>query len=777
MKKSLSGSVACVIAACAALAFAASAGAALTVMSTGDGLGGCTLRATLEAAATNTTGGCGTLESPTTTINVPANTYTLSSQLEVKSPANVRITATGGGDAVISGGHANRVLEVASGATATLVGIEITEGRAHNAPVPVNVYSGYAGESGGGIYNKGTLTLEGCLVTENVAGNGADGLPSEPKTGGGTGTEGGSGGGIFNLGSLTILASTISKNLTGHGGAGGPGGEGEAPAIGHSPQGLPGGRGGPGGDGGGIYNAGSLYIAGSTISENATNRGGNGGSGGFGAGAQNMFGAGNGGDGGEGGNSSEQYQKNSGYYSDLEKGGGGILNAGSLTMVNSTVYKNNTGAGGNGGPSGSGGQQEEGNRFADSGRAGIGGGAGRGGGILSGGGSNTPMHLTNVTVYGNFTGEGGIGGGGGGGAANTLGGGAGGYGGDGGGLYVQGARSGSEAVLTQVTIAGNGVGEGGPGGSSPEPKFIGFHGVRGVGAGLAVGGRYDASGSGVFEANSIIAVNGNPALGDANCHQRYRPTYNDFYDLGNNVTFPGFVGDENSTCLGTVGDPGFGAFGDHGGPTQTILPSGVGVGIVPAAACTVHEDQRGEPRPAAGKTTCDAGAVETTLAGPGGGETPGGETPGGKTPAGGNGSPPSGGGPVIIGPAPPATAGGSAKASGGAPKVTGTTMSVPITCAGGVNCLVKAVLAVGAGGGKASGSSLAARAKGAKKLTVGVASATVAAGATKSVSVSLNGRGKGLLGKSHKLKTTLTVTLAGGSTPFLTRAVTFAGKG
>jgi hypothetical protein len=781
MKKWLLGVALCALASIAVLTGAASAAAAVHVTSTSDeGSGTCTLRGAIEAANNHAdAGGCTGVEpsGSQTTIEVPANNYTLTGPLEIKSGANVRIVGTGGGYAVLSGANQNRVMKVASGAIAALVKVEITKGRAHNAPVPTNVYTAYPGESAGGIMNEGTLTLEEALVTENQAGNGTAGLPSEPKTGGGSGSEGGSGGGIYNTGSLAIYRSTISKNLTGVGGNGGPGGEGETPAIGHSPQGLPGGRGGPAGSGGGILNTGSLYIEDSTITENATNRGGEGGSGGRGAGASGGFGGGNGGDGGEGGNSGYQYQKNTGYAEDAERGGGGIYNErGSVTIVDSTISKNNTGAGGNGGPSGPGGANEIGG-FQTSGRAGIAGGAGRGGGFMTLG-QNASVHLTNVTIYGNFTGQGGNGGGGGGGAANTLGGGAGGVGGDGGGIWSEGSTRGAETVLTNVTIAGNALGAAGLGGASPEPKFVGAPGVRGVGAGIDVGGREEPSGYSIFEKNTIVAGNGNPALGDYNCEQRYRPSYNDFYDLGNNLTFPA-GGGENETCLGAVGDPGFGLFGDNGGPTQTLVPSGAAIGIVPLAACTVGEDQRHVARHVAPKTTCDAGAVETTLTGPPtppGNENPGNETGGGGGGGGGatGGNPPAtGGGTTGGGTTPPGggSGGGSAKASAGAPKVSGTSVSLPVSCTGTVGCGVRVILTVG------SGSYAKSKGKGAKPLTVGSASASIAAGAKKTVSVSLNGKGKGLLKKAHKLKATLTVSLSGSSKPVLTKAVTFTGKG
>jgi hypothetical protein len=769
LKKKWLGILTCAIASIAVLLAAASASAAVKVTSTSDeGSGTCTLRRAIEAANNHAdSGGCTGVEpsGSETTIEVPANNYLLTSQLEIKAGADVSIVGTGGGYAVFSGGNQNRVLKVAAGAMATLTKVEITKGRGHNAPAPTNVYSGYPGEEAGGILNAGSLILLEALVTENQAGNGANGLPSEPHTGGGTGTEGGSGGGIFNTGSLSIYSSTISKNLTGAGGNGGPGGAGEAPAIGHSPQGLPGGRGGPAGSGGGILNTGSLYISDSTITENSTNRGGNGGSGGQGAGASGGFGGGSGGDGGEGGNSGYQYQKNTGYGQDAELGGGGIYNErGTVEIVNSTISKNNTGAGGNGGPSASGGPNEIGS-FYTSGRAGVGGGAGRGGGLLTLG-RGASVHLFNVTVYGNFTGQGGNGGGGGGGSADTLGGGPGGWGGDGGGIWTEGSNQGTELALTNVTVAGNAVGAEGLGGSSANPAFNGVPGFRGVGAGIDVGGRVEPSGAAVYLRNSVVAGNGLPSLGDYNCVQRYQPTYNDFIDQGNNLTFPA-GGGENKTCPGAVGDPAFGPFGDNGGPTDTLVPNGAAIGIVPLASCSVPVDQRHVARHVAPKTTCDAGAVETTLLGPAVTSPVAEPGPVVQTQplsvAGGSGGGGGGGG--------GGSTSGRTFASASAPKVSGTSASVPVSCSGAASCGVRVVLTVG------SGSYAKTKGKKPKALVVGAAATTIAAGAKKTVAVSLNGKGKGLLKKAGKLKATLTVSLTGSTKPVLTKAVTFTAKG
>jgi hypothetical protein len=430
---------------------------------------------------------------------------------------------------------------------------------------------------------------------------------------GGAGGPGGDGGGIFNADNaiLTITNSQIRDNLTGNGGTGGSGSAGVG-GLGHNPDGKAGGKGGSGGNGGGIYNSnyGSVSIDSSTISGNDTGRAGNGGSGGVGAGPSpapggGTFGAGIGGDGGDGGNNGRQYRKDQGpgYDWDEVRGGGGIYSLGSLTVTNSTFSGNTTGAGGNGGPSAYGGENDNGT-FRTSGRAGTGGGGGRGGGLVVAGNPGD-TNLTNVTVVGNQTGDGGAGGNGILGESG-LGGGKGGYGGDGGGIWVYKGTSGSLSV-THGTVSKNFPGAAGPGGGGANGSL--GPGARGVGAGVTAGGRYNPSGSTVYLKNSIVSGNGNPALGDKNCVARYSPpAYVDFYDQGHNLTFPG-----GSDCPGTVADPELGNLGDHGGPTETMVPAAgsPAIGGVSLDACAVTIDQRGEPRPGADGTSCDIGAVET----------------------------------------------------------------------------------------------------------------------------------------------------------------------
>lgn len=129
--------------------------------------------------------------------------------------------------------------------------------------------------------------------------------------------------------------------------------------------------------------------------------------------------------GGQGGDSDGGH---GGYGGD----GGGLYNTGTLTIVASEVSANSTGAGGNGGPGGHGGDGGS-NASADGGlaggsRGGNGGPGGRGGGIFSTG----SLAISNSSVSGNVTGDGGDGGPGGTGGRGGEGGGSG-SGGDGGG--------------------------------------------------------------------------------------------------------------------------------------------------------------------------------------------------------------------------------------------------------------------------------------------------------------------------------------------------------
>jgi hypothetical protein len=721
MKIGVLGSVVGAVMVCVALAVAGPAGAALTVSGTAEG-GGCSLRATIEDVNNGTAGGCGTLEGNKTTIDVPAGHYTLTGgELKVKAAANVVLVGsdpTNPAATVIDGHKTSRVLEVASGAGATLDGIEVTGGatlQGTDSGVPDG--GGLPGEDGGGILNKGAVTLEHVLLTGNTTGRGGNGgggtLSNTAARNGGFANQGGNGGGIDNQSgaSLSIVASTISGNTTGEGGIGGNGAHGQS-EIPNIPAGGDGGIGGMGGNGGGIYNAGALTITDSTISGNATGRGGIGGAGGEGADSTAHTGAGLGGWGARGGNSGLQYPEGSDTPAYAEFGG--------------------EKGGANPGPE-------------TGGKAGAGGGAGLGGGLLVNG--NGPSSLTNVTVSGNFTGDGGNGGNGA--QSNSRGGGNGGFGGYGGGIWAYGAGR-PNLQLTFVTVAGNHVGGEGHGGADNE--HIGFHGGPGMGTGIATGPAFN-NGASVTLVDSIVAANG--VAGEANCNEIAPGA---IFDGGHNVT-------SDASCKGTVGNPLLGALADNGGLTETMLPGtgSAAIGIVPSSSCSPYVDQRGDSRPGSGKSACDAGAVETAAGEPGvgtGGGEPGGgsgTTPGigsstgtgssgGASPTGGSGSK-----------SPPAPAAGKAKV--GAVKVKGTSVSVQVSCVGPKNatCAVKVALST----------------KGTKTMTIGATSVRVPGGATKTVTVSLDAAGRSDLAKAGTLKATLTVTEKGSTKPLSVRTVTF----
>jgi len=71
----------------------------------------------------------------------------------------------------VSGNGASRVFNFSVGLTATISGITIRDGRAPDAPEA----GASARGNGGGIYNLGVLTLNGCVITANHTGNGTSG--------------------------------------------------------------------------------------------------------------------------------------------------------------------------------------------------------------------------------------------------------------------------------------------------------------------------------------------------------------------------------------------------------------------------------------------------------------------------------------------------------------------------------------------------------------------------------------------------------------------------
>jgi hypothetical protein len=109
-------------------------------------------------------------------------TITLSSTLVLNESAGPEVIQGSGANLVtISGGNAVEVLQIASGVTAMVSGLTISQG------------------DGGGIGNSGTLNVTDCVIKNNI-------------------TTGGFGGGISNSGTLTVTGSAIEGNSADWGG-------------------------------------------------------------------------------------------------------------------------------------------------------------------------------------------------------------------------------------------------------------------------------------------------------------------------------------------------------------------------------------------------------------------------------------------------------------------------------------------------------------------------------------------------------------------------------
>jgi hypothetical protein len=288
--------------------------------------------------------------------------------------------------------------------------------------------------------------------------------------------------------------------------------------------------------------------------------------------------------------------------------GGGIYNAGRLTLTDSTVRAN---AAGPGGPGGAGGSSS-----GAAGPGGTGGSGGLGGALYNQG----ILTVTGSFVSGNQAGGGGPGGLGGTGTTGTGVAGAGGPGGWGGGVFS------TFKVLnlvnsTLVNNRGGGGGQGSQGGEGGSGGAVAVrlgassivnatiaHDVVGLGgsSGASLGAR--GLGGGIFVdsvnaqqnsrlENTIVASNsGEQCAGTA---------HSAIANGGHNLSF----GD--STCPGAHANPGLGSPRDNGGPTPTLAlrRGSPAINRVPkkGAHCP-GTDQRGVARPQRG--ACDIGAFE-----------------------------------------------------------------------------------------------------------------------------------------------------------------------
>jgi hypothetical protein len=234
--------------------------------------------------------------------SVPLTITLTSGQIEISRSLSIDGSAGGVAMPTISGNGASRIFTITNTISVTLSSLHLVNGVSD------------PGGDGGGIFNRGTLTVNNITLSGNS---------------GGSACNGGNGGGISNLGTLIVNNSTLSGNRGGLGSStcnGGNGGgisnQGILSVNNSTLSGNSGGRGGDayywsyggnGGNGGGIYNTGYLTITNSTLSGN------------------------NGGDGGVG------------WYRfpmpGLAGNGGGIYNLGTLTVNNNTLSGNSSGIG------------------------------------------------------------------------------------------------------------------------------------------------------------------------------------------------------------------------------------------------------------------------------------------------------------------------------------------------------------------------------------------------------------------------------------------------
>lgn len=178
--------------------------ATFTVLNVNDGGTGSLRQAILDA---NSAAGPDTIVFQAAvigTISLATPLPVVSDELEILGPGAAVLT--------VSGSNAVRVFDIDAGATASISGLTVADGR---------------GDDGGGIRNNGTLEVTNATLSHNSAGSGSLDY----------------GGGIFNAGTLTLANSTLSNNSAG-------------------------------GRGGGVANSGTASITGSTFLDNIAFQGG-----------------------------------------------------------------------------------------------------------------------------------------------------------------------------------------------------------------------------------------------------------------------------------------------------------------------------------------------------------------------------------------------------------------------------------------------------------------------------------------------------------------------
>jgi predicted outer membrane repeat protein len=163
-------------------------------------------------------------------------------------------------------------------------------------------------------------------------------------------------------------------------------------------------------------------------------------------------------------------------------------------------------------------------------------------------------------------------------------------------------------TVTNSTISGNtspgGIYSGGTA-TVTNSTFYGNSGVNGA-AGGVTGGTY--GGGPLYLANTILA----DSISGGDCGGYV-------VDHGGNLADDSTCGFTQSSSENSSADLNLGQAADNGGPlvgapasaeamlTYELLPGSAAIG---ATSCVLATDQRGQPRPDDGETTCDSGAIE-----------------------------------------------------------------------------------------------------------------------------------------------------------------------
>ena len=289
--------------------------------------------------------------------------------------------------------------------------------------------------------------------------------------------------------------------------------------------------------------AGTVTISGMTITNGFTADGpgtGNGVDGGgvFNAGALTLTGVTvSGNRTGKGGDNTTTNPANGGAGGD----GGGIINSGTLTISNSTISGNTTGNGG-------------------SAIVNTGGEGGGGGGISNGG----TLTISNSTISGNTAGNGGF-------SSSAFGG----TGGGGGGII----SGGGTLTISNCTINGNTAGAGGSG------NVGGFEGLG--------GGIYGNSGAGITLKSTIVA--GNTASSGPNIFGS--AVQSDGFNLIQNTSGATINQNPGAGPNITGVSPQLGPLQNNGGPTQTHALALTSPALDKGKSFGLTTDQRGQARP------------------------------------------------------------------------------------------------------------------------------------------------------------------------------------